>query len=235
MMHPLDRKLVRDLWRLKGQVLAVGLVIASGVGVLVMSLTAHDSLEETAKAYYERYRFAHVFAGVKRAPETLARRIAEIPGVQAVETRISKYAILDLPHFADPAIGRLISIPEHGEPILNKLALRQGRLVTPGRENEVVLSEPFAEAHGFSLGDRFDVIMNGNKRTLEVVGVALSPEFVYAIGPGSLMPDDEHFGVGWMGRTALEAAYDLDGAFNDVSLTLLRGVQSAPVIQRLDR
>ncbi len=235
LMRSLDLKLVRDLWRLKGQVLAVGLVIASGVGVLVMSLTALDSLEETAKAYYERYRFAHVFAGVKRAPESLARRIADIPGVQTVETRISKYAILDLPHFADPAIGRLISIPEHGESLLNKLALRQGRLVAPGRENEVVLSEPFADAHGFVLGDRFDVIMNGNKRTLEVVGVALSPEFVYAIGPGALMPDDEHFGVGWMGRTALEAAYDLAGAFNDVSLTLLRGVQPATVIQRLDQ
>ncbi|NIU41576.1 MAG: ABC transporter permease, partial [Gammaproteobacteria bacterium] len=150
-MRSLDLKLVRDLWRLKGQVLAVGLVIASGVGVLVMSLTALDSLEETAKAYYERYRFAHVFAGVKRAPESLARRIADIPGVQTVETRISKYAILDLPHFADPAIGRLISIPEHGESLLNKLALRQGRLVAPGRENEVVLSEPFADAHGFVL------------------------------------------------------------------------------------
>ncbi|MDX1431082.1 MAG: ABC transporter permease [Gammaproteobacteria bacterium] len=233
-MRALDRKLLRDLWRLRGQVIGIGMVIASGVAVLVMSLTALDSLEETARAYYERYRFAHVFAGVKRAPESLARRLAEIPGVQAVETRIAEFATLDIEHFPEPAIGRLISIPERGEPALNRLALREGRLVSPGRVNEVVLSEPFAEEHGLRPGDRLDVIMNGHKRTLEVVGIALSPEFVYAIAPGALMPDDERFGVGWMGRDALEAAYDLDGAFNDVSLTLLRGVRPEPVIERVD-
>lgn len=233
-MRALNHKLVRDLWRLKGQVVAIGMVVASGVAVLVMSLTALDSLQETAEAYYERYRFAQVFANVKRAPERLAHRIADIPGVQAVETRISKFATLDLEHFPEPAIGRLISIPERGEPVLNRLALREGRLVSPGHENEVVLSEPFAEAHGFRPGDRLEVIMNGNKRSLDVVGIALSPEFVYAIAPGALTPDDERFGVGWMGREALEAAYDLDGAFNDVSLALLRGVQPQTVIDRLD-
>ncbi|NIP88990.1 MAG: ABC transporter permease, partial [Gammaproteobacteria bacterium] len=102
-----------------------------------MSLTALDSLDETAEAYYNRYRFAHVFALVKRAPERLARRIAEIPGVQAVETRISKFATLDLEGFPEPAIGRLMSIPERGESLLNRLALREGRLVSPGREDEV--------------------------------------------------------------------------------------------------
>ena len=234
-MGVLDHKMLRDLWRLKGQVVAIGMVVASGVAVLVMSLTALDSLDETAEAYYERYRFAHVFANVKRAPERLVRRIAEIPGVQAVETRISKFATLDLEHFAEPTTGRLISIPEHGESLLNQLALREGRLVVSGREDEIVLGEPFAEAHGLRPGDRFDVIMNGKKRTLEVVGLALSPEFVYAIAPGALTSDDERYGIGWMGREALEAAYDLNGAFNDVSLTLLRGTQPETVIQRLDR
>lgn len=234
-MSPLDRKLLRDLWRLRGQVLAVGLVVASGVAVLVMSLTAHGSLRETAEAYYERYRFAHVFAGVKRAPEPLAERIALIPGVQAVETRIVKYATLDLVGFEEPVIGQLVSIPEHGEPALNRLALRRGRLPAPARPDEGVLSEPFAEAHGLVPGDRIEAVMNGHKRTLEIVGIALSPEFVYAIGPGALMPDDDRFGVVWMGREALAAGYDLDGAFNDVSLALLRGTDPEPVIDRLDR
>jgi len=234
-MRALDHKLYRDLWRLKGQVIAIAMVVASGVAVLVMSLTALDSLEETAQAYYERYRFAHIFANVKRAPERLAHRIARIPGVQAVETRISKFATLDLDHFPEPAIGRLVSIPERGQPVLNQLALRAGRLVARDRENEVVLSEPFAEAHGLRPGDGLDVIMNGHRRTLEVVGLALSPEFVYAIAPGSLTSDDQRYGIGWMGREALEAAYDLDGAFNDISLSLLRGISAETVIERLDQ
>jgi putative ABC transport system permease protein len=234
-MSALDRKLWRDLWRLRGQVLAVAIVVASGVAVMVMSLTTLSSLKETAHAYYERYRFAHVFASAKRAPERMAAEIANIPGVQAVETRVAKFAVLDLKDFPEPVIGELMSVPERGQPAVNRLALRQGRWVSPGHEDEILLNEPFAEAHGLSPGDHLAAVLNGNKRTLQVVGIALSPEFIYAMGPGSLLPDDQRFGVGWMGRDALAAAYDLDGAFNDVAVTLLRGVDPQPVIERMDR
>jgi putative ABC transport system permease protein len=233
-MRALDRKLLRDLWRLRGQVVAVAMVIASGVAVLVMSLSTLEALEETAEAYYDRYRFASVFANLKRAPERLAERVADLPGVQAVETRITRFAIADIEGFAEPVIVRLISVPERGEPLLNRLALRAGRSVAPGRPDEVVLSEPFAEAHHLRPGDRIRVLMNGKKRRLDVVGIALSPEFVYALPPGGLMPDDKRFGVLWMGREALAAAYDFKGAFNDVTLSLQRGVEPRAVIDRLD-
>ena len=234
-MKPLDRKLLRDLWRLRGQVIAIAFIIASGVGVLVMSLTALEALVQTSDAYYERYRFAQVFANVKRAPEPLARRIADLPGVQTVETRIIQFAILDVEGFVEPVIGHLVSVPERGQPVLNRLALRSGRWISPGRVDEVIVGEPFAEAHGLTLGDSIEAIMNGNKRRLTIVGTALSPEFVYAIGPGALMPDDERYGILWMGEEALAAAYDLDGAFNEVSLSLLRGVNPDDVIDRLDQ
>ncbi|WP_119167849.1 ABC transporter permease [Algihabitans albus] len=233
-MRALNRKLIRDLVRLRGQVLAVALVVASGVAVLVMSLTTLEALEETTSAYYDRYNFADIFATVKRAPERLSSRIAAIPGVQAVETRIVERALLDLEGFAEPVTGHLVSIPEGGESLLNRLALRAGRLVAPGRPDEVVVTEPFAEAHGLTPGDTLSAVVNGHRRDLQVVGVALSPEFVYAIGPGALMPDDERFGVLWMGEEALAAAFDLDGAFNDVSLSLLRSARAEDVIDRLD-
>jgi putative ABC transport system permease protein len=233
-MRTLDRKLIRDLWRLRGQVIAIALVVASGVAVLVMSLSSIEALEDTASAYYERYRFAEIFANVKRAPEKLAVRIAEIDGVQTVETRIVEYAMLDVEGFGEPIIGRLVSTPERDESVLNRLALRAGRLVAPGAPDEVVLSEPFAEAHELEPGDRLRAIVKGHRRTLDIVGIALSPEYVYAIGPGQLMPDGERFGVLWMGREALEAAFDLDGAFNEVSLSLLRGTSAPAVIARLD-
>jgi putative ABC transport system permease protein len=231
----LNRKLLRDLWRLRGQVLAIAMVVASGVAVLVMSLATLSSLQETAVTYYERHRFADVFASVTRAPEQLAARIAGIPGVQHAETRISKLATLDIAGFEEPVIGQLVSIPEHGESVLNRLALLAGRRVQPDHPDEVVLSEPFAEAHALTTGSRLHAIINGKRRALHVVGIALSPEYVYAIGPGALMPDNQRFGVLWMGRKALAAAYDLDGAFNDIALSLLHGTQPASVIQPLDQ
>ncbi|MEQ9124117.1 MAG: FtsX-like permease family protein [Alphaproteobacteria bacterium] len=234
MIRALDRKLLRDLWRLRGQATAVALVVASGVALLVMSLSAVSSLRATKDAFYDRYGFADVFAAVKRAPERLGERIAAIPGVRAAETRIAAFATLDVADMAEPVIGQLVSLPERSGGGLNRLALRSGRLPDPARPDEVVLHEPFAEAHGLGLGGGLRVLMNGRLREVRVVGIALSPEFVYAIAPGMLMPDEARYGVVWMNRDALAAAFDLDGAFNSVTLALLRGADPAEVIDRLD-
>lgn len=233
-MSSLDRKLLRELWRLKAQVFAIALVIASGTALLIMALTTIEALEETTSAYYERTRFAYVFAQAKRGPEYLGRDIAEIPGVRLAETRITGGAVLDMPGFPEPVVAQLLSLPAHGPQLLNALVIRSGRLVDPTRPDEVVVSEPFAEAHRLKPGGSFDAVLRGRKRTLHVVGTALSPEFVYAIAPGGLMPDDVRYGILWMGHDALAAAFDLKGSFNNVTLSLLPGADEKDVIRRLD-
>jgi putative ABC transport system permease protein len=234
-MRALDRKLLRDLWQMRGQALAISLVIACGIATFVMSLNTLGSLQHTQEAYYERYRFADVFSHLRRAPEPVAARIAEIPGVAQVQTRVVEQVTLDVPGFKEPAIGRLISIPERRAPGLNDLHLRRGRYIEPGRDGEVLVSEGFAEAHALEPGDSLRAIINGRLRRLRIVGVALSPEYIYQIQPGDILPDDRRFGVFWMGQTELAAAFDMQGAFNDVSLTLAPGANEAEVIRRLDQ
>ncbi len=234
-LDALDRKLLRDLWAQRGPVLAIALIVGSGLAVLIMSLSVVDSLQETRRAYYQRFGFADVFATAKRAPDTLADRIAEIPGVGVVETRIVKDVLLDVPGFREPATARLISLPEDRETRLNGLALRAGRLPQARSEDEVVILESLANGHGLAIGDSLSAIINRKKQDLRVVGIALSPEFVYAIGPGSLMPDEKRFGVLWMRSDALAGAFDLDGAFNDVSVSLMHGSSAGAVIEQVDR
>ena len=116
--------------------LAIALVMASGVALLCMSLTSIDALSETATAYYDRYRFAHVFARVERAPEHLAERIRQLPGVESVATRVVRTAVLDIAGFEEPVIGQLVSVDANDAGSLNRLALRSGRLPraeAPGR------------------------------------------------------------------------------------------------------
>lgn len=234
-MRALDRKLLRDLWRMRGQVLAIGLIMACGIGVLVMGLATVEALDETARAYYERYRFAHVFAHVKRAPQRVVAQISALPGVQTVETRIVQSALLDIAGFDEPVVARLVSLPAVGSMHLNMLALRGGRMPRSHASDEALISEPFAQAHGLGVGATIRAILNGTWRELTIVGIALSPEYVYAIGPGALMPDDLRFGVLWLGEEALQAAYDLTGAFNDASIALLRGASAQAVVTQLDR
>ena len=233
-LRALDRKVLRDLWHLRGQVLAIALVIACGVAVLVMSLSTQRALLQTADAYYERYAFGDVFARLKRAPDHVRSRIAQIPGVQTVQTRILQLVTLDIAGFAEPVISVVVSVPTDSAPPLNQLVLRQGRWIESGKFDEVLVSEPFAEAHRLRVGDEFIALLNGHRRTLRVAGIALSPEFIYSLGPGALMPDDLRFGTLWMGRDAMEAAFDLERSFNDVSLRLSRGTSAEAVIPELD-
>jgi putative ABC transport system permease protein len=231
----LDIKLLRDLKRLWPQVLAIALVMAAGVATLILGVGAHDSLETTRARYYESNRFADVFAGLTRAPNALKPEIAAIDGVSAVETRIEEIALADLPGMAEPASVRLVSLPDYREQSLNRIYLRSGRLPDPETGTEAVASVGFARAHGLTEGGTIRVLINGQQRDLRITGTALSPEFVYALGPGALMPDERRFGILYMPEKVLAAAYNLDGAFNSVSLRLVRGSNAENVIASLDR
>src|SRR5713101_10180808 len=176
-MSVLDIKLLRDFRRMWAQSLAIALVVAGGVAALVLAVGSLNSLQETRIAYYERNQFADIFASVRRAPRSLLRQIAEIPGVAGVDGRIAKLALLDIPQFAEPATGQFLSLPDAGQPILNQLYMRNGRLPQPASTDEVVVTEGFAKAHAFMPGSRFSAILNGRKRELVIVGTALSPEF----------------------------------------------------------
>ncbi len=231
----LDRKLLRDLWEMKGQAAAIASVVAAGVAMFVMYLSNFASLQQTRANYYEIARFGDVFASLKRAPASLEPRIAAIPGVAAVATRVIAEVTLDVPGMSEPATGRLVSLPDRGRPPLNDIYLRTGRWIDPTRPDEVLASEMFAESHGFRPGDRVAAVINGRRRWLSIVGIALSPEYIYAIRPGEMVPDKRLFGIFWMGRQALASAFDMEGGFNDVVLDLARGASATDAIAELDR
>lgn len=233
-MRTLDRKLVRDLARMKGQVLTIALVVACGIAVFVSSLTTYQSLRASQRAYYETSRFADVFARLERAPSSLETRIRAIPGVAQVETRLVFDVALDTGGGGPPAVARMVSVPDGTQPRLNTLHLRAGRLAEPGHVDEVLVSEGFATVHRLRSGDRLSALLNGRQQELRVVGVALSPEFVFAIAGSDPVPDDRGFGVLWTLRDGLEAAFDMAGAFNDVCLTLAPGADVRAVIDALD-
>ncbi|MFM8746823.1 MAG: ABC transporter permease [Aestuariivirga sp.] len=233
-MRALDIKLLRDLRRLWAQALAIALVMAAGVATLILGVGAYDSLSTTRERYYDAHGFADVFASLTRAPGSLKAEIAAIDGVAAVETRVEKIALADLPGMAEPASVLLVSLPDTHMPALNRLYLRSGRLPDPGAE-EAVASAGFAAAHGLAEGDTIRVLINGRQRDVKLSGTALSPEFIYALGPGALMPDDRRFGILWAPESLLAPAYDLDGAFNQVAIRLVRGVNPQAVIAEADR
>jgi putative ABC transport system permease protein len=234
-VRSLDKKLLRDLRRLWGQILAIALIVACGIAMFVAMQSNYESLKLSQGNYYNQYRFAQVFASLKRAPETITEQIQAIPGVAQMQTRVQMDVTLDVAGRSEPAIGRLISIPEQQAPMLNDLFIRRGRYIEAQRRDEVLVSEAFALANHLQLQDTVGAVINGRWQRLRIVGFALSPEYIYEIRSGDIFPDNQRFGVFWMGRKALGNALNMDGAFNDISLTLLPTTNPAAVIFQLDR
>ena len=235
MSRTLFKKLYRDIAHLRGQVIATALVVACGVASFVAMRSTYDSLLATQEEYYTEYRFGEVFAHLTRAPESIKPSLEKIPGLAAVETRIVNEAVLNLPNLREPAQGRILSIPEQETDSLNDIHLVRGRYIAAGKPDEIIVGDAFANANGFHPGDSIDAIINGRWRRLTIVGVGLSPEYIYEIRGGDIFPDNRHFGIIWMSRKAVATAFDMDGAFNDFSATLSPGASSERVLKDIDR
>lgn len=233
-MRALDRKLVRDLGRMKTQAIAIALVVASGIALFIGTVTAYRALVLSEARYYEQNRFAHVWVRLARAPTTILRQIAALPGVAAIEGRVVSDAILDLPGIEEPATGLLMSIPAEAGHALNDLYIRAGRHVERGRPGEVLVNEPFAESNRLRPGDRVHALVSGTRIELRIVGIALSPEYVMQIPPGGIAPDDSRFSVFWMERGQLADLLDLHESVNDIALRLGPGASEPSVIADLD-
>ena len=231
---PLHRKAIRDAWRLRGQLLAISAVVASGVATFITMRSTLSSLESAMSDLYADQRFADVFCSVVRAPESVAERLQAIPGVSHVETRVVAAVTLGVQGSSLPITGKIVAVPDSGEPRLNAPYVTLGRLPTAGRTDEVAVYAPFANAWGIRPGDAVTAIVQERQLEFRVVGLAMSPEYVLARAEGSVAPDDLAFGILWAGRSAVAAAFDMQGAFNDVSLRLSAAAQEQEVIRLVD-
>lgn len=234
-MQSLNRKMLRDCWRMRGQLLAITLVVIAGVATYVGMRGVMNTLQHTQATYYAEHRFADGFASLRRAPERVGDQLREVPGINEVETRVQAGANLEVPDFDEPVAASIRSVPDRREARLNRLFIRDGRPVEPGRSNEVLLNEVFAEAHELEPGDEITATIRGRQQRLTVAGIALSPEAVLQVQPGALFPDPERFGVLWMSRSAVAAAYDMEGAFNNVTFSLAPDAALDNVLERVDR
>jgi len=233
-VNMLGRMLWRDLWHLRGQLVAAALVVACGISVLVAIRGTYQSLLLAQTDYYQTHRFADVFAHLRRAPDALAEQIRQWLGVAQVQTRLVVEVTVDVPGLAEPAMAKLVSVPSAHRPLLNDVQLVRGRYLDAGASDQVLVSEAFALANGLQVGDKLGAVLHGRKKALVVVGIALSPEFVYEVGSGMLFPDNRRYGVMWIAHETLAPAFDMQGAFNDVSVSLWRGANEQDVVAALD-
>ncbi len=238
-MKALDRKLLRDLVTMWSQALTIALVVASGIAGFVTTLSAVDSLELARDRFYASGRYAELFARVKRAPNALEAVLRAVPGVADVQTTTEFPVRIELPGVDDPITGHLIGVPRVQPLRMNRVTLRAGRpdggpgAPLPDGALPAWVSESFAIAHGLAPGARLQALINGKLRALQVGAVALSPEHIFAGLWG--MPDQRGYGVFWVDGEALDAAWDMHGAFNRVAVKLAPGADPVATAAALAR
>ncbi len=233
-MRALDRKLFRDAWHYRSQLAAIVAVVTCGIALFVSLRSMNGHLRASRDQFYDRYRFADIFVPIKRAPASVARAVELLPGVASVATRIVAEASIDVPGLGEPAVGRFVSIPVPAYPSLNDPHVVRGRWPLPDEPDEILASAAFAHANRLVPGDSIGAVLHGRWRWLRITGTAVSPEYVYEAGSGSIFPDNRRFGVLWMAHDGLANAFDLAGAFNDLSVTTRPGTREDVVIAALD-
>ena len=234
-MKALDRKLLRDLRLMWSQALTIALVVASGIAGFITTFSAYDALSWSRDVYYSQARFADVFSALKRAPLSLTAQLETLPGAAHVQTTLVHDVPIDLPEVPDPITGRLIGLDLREMPRLNQVYVRSGRMIQAHQSGdmEALVSEGFAVGRGLKPGDRVRALVNGKRESLQIVGIATSPEYIFAGLAGS--PDQRGFGIFWVDHAALAAAYNEAGAFNRVAVRLAPQASEGEVIDGLNR
>ncbi|HYL01548.1 MAG TPA: ABC transporter permease [Steroidobacteraceae bacterium] len=232
-MSLLRKKLARDLWAVRGQVLTIALVVASATGGFLGSVGTYRALERARDNFYAQSQFGDVFADLKRAPLSVSDQVIRLPAVLDAQANVVAGSQLFLGDVAEPLIAQLVGIPAPAGPRLNRLYVRRGRMIEPGPVLEALVDEGFAAARHLNPGDRVTVQLNGKRRQLSIVGIGLSPEYINP-SAGGAFPDPKGVGVFWLDEQPLAAAFDLRDAFNHLTVLRAPGVSDPALVRRLD-
>ncbi len=235
-MSVLDRKLRRELRGAGLLLAAIASILAIGVGMYVALGTAHRNLSHARLRYYAQCRMADFWIDVKKVPLAELDRLARLPGVVEVQPRLQSLVTIDLEHFDQPVNGLVLSLPDQPAPVINNIVLKRGSYFTLARENETIVNEAFARRRGLHPGQTLHVILNNRRQELFIVGTAVSSEFTYLVGAGSIVPDPEHFGVCYVKRSFAEEVLDFQGSANQVLGRLAPAVRdsSQEVLRRAE-
>jgi putative ABC transport system permease protein len=214
--------------------MTIALLVGCGIASFVAAVAAAASVQASRDAFYNEAHFADIFARLKRAPRPVLDRLRQLPGVATVTGRVVGDYRIVIDGSDEPVLAHFVSLSWPEEAQLNQTRIQSGRQVEPGRSDEVVLSATFAEMWNLIPGSSVTAILAGRRAKLKVVGIAVSPEFVWAAEPRTGLPDPWHFGIAWMDEDALANSVGLVGAFNDAAIQLAVGADERETIERVD-
>lgn len=231
-MHTLLRKTLRDLRASWAQTMALSMIIVVGITTFVASIGAYRDLRTSYHETYDRLHFADVTFRVQAAPATVVDTIARIPGVTAAGGRLIVDTGFELPD-GEPIRSRLIGMPPGARPTVNDILVLEGRYLQPEDRAVAVVESHFADYYNIHPGDTVTPMFGGEKRSLKVVGVAVSPEYL-VVTPSrqEFLPSARTFAVLFVPLPWLQDLVGAADTINDIGILVDPAADRDAVIAR---
>jgi len=202
MVTPLQHKLFRDMGRHKAQFIAVALTIFLGVALYAASYDSYQNLSASYEATFTEFRFANLTIAGGDTGE-IADSMKGRADIESVATR----AVVDVPvRIGDvKLLGRAIGLPSEAQPRVNQVKVVQGTYLDPDRVDAVLMEEHMADHFGLVPGDSLEILDSGSWRSVIVVGVVTSPEYIWpAKSRQEVFSAPGDFGVVFVAETLAE-------------------------------
>jgi putative ABC transport system permease protein len=233
----LNLKLLRDITSSPLMFGGIVFLLLVGIALFTASYELYLNLGSSYAYSYRRLNLADFTIPVQSAPKEVIFSLRSIPAVRSVEGRTIEEIEIDQPESASrKVVGRIISIPDTGQPQVNQLKLVSGSYPGQAAVREILLEASFAAFHHYKPGDFLSIVEEGDKIRFRVVGIVQSPEYIYVVrGREYPLPTPRTFGVMWMRKSMVDELFGTAGSFNDIGFTVLSAAKRRTAIRLAER
>lgn len=216
----LFKKMLRDLKENKGAYIACISIIVIGLMIYSAYSMVLNNLLSSQQDFYTDYNFADGFADVKEMPYSQINELKSIEGINDLQGRLVKDVRVLFPNRDDNVYLRLVSIDTTQDKLINGIELIQGTELDENHMS-IWLDNMFFEANELNLNEEIDIIVEGKKKSLRIVGMGRNPEFIYAMRTATdIFPTPGTFGIAYMPYNIMKNLFSDNETVNNIIFTL---------------
>lgn len=201
--------MLRDFKDHKAQFLSIFLMALIGVFAFTGISGEAVGLVDVSSSYYENTNLADGWIYGEEISDDVFSEIKSMDEIKDTQREMVVDTVAN--YSSDPEIT--LHIVE-GNQNISKFYLFKGKDFDPNDEEGIWIDKRFADGRNLDIGDKITLRFDGNKVSKTVRGIMYSPEYVYYIQEGSLLPDFSQVGFAYMPSKGA----DFDIVYNTIAL-----------------
>ena len=201
--------MLRDFKDHKAQFLSIFLMALIGVFAFTGISGEVVGMVDVSNSYYENTNLADGWIYGEEISDDVFSDIKSMDEIKDAQREMVVDTVAN--YSSDPEIT--LHVVE-GKQNISKFYLFKGKDFDPNDEEGIWIDKRFADGRKLDIGDKITLKFDGNKVSKTVRGIMYSPEYVYYIQEGSLLPDFSQVGFAYIPSKGA----DFDIVYNTIAL-----------------